>query len=372
MEVEKVRVEPATVVDDVLSLFWERAASKNVDLAGYVSPDAPVAIEGDPVRLNQVLSNLVNNALKFTDAGHVFVTVKSFNAGGTGYLEFAVHDTGIGIPQDKISKVFESFSQADQSTTRKYGGTGLGLPICKRLVEAMGGQIGVTSNPGRGSVFKFQLTPATLEAAPDNTPETGHGKQAVVAVSGEASAGVIAGCLKEAGISAAVLRPDDPSFASARADFLIADTPLLSMTERAPVVARKIAVSQLGEFTADRLISDGTAQDILMRPITSAAARELAGRMIADRLRGQSALDNKSSRTEPLQSYSHTLVLVADDSPVNREVVVQALQRLGVQPDLVEDGAQALDAARRLRYNLILMDGSMPVMDGFEAHARHP
>ena len=125
-----------------LSLFWDKASRKGLDLAAFVEPDVPASILADPVRLNQVLSNLVNNALKFTDEGHVAIMVRLIadtgSQGPGGVIEFSVSDTGIGIPADKLETVFEAFTQADQSTTRRFGGTGLGLPICKRFGRCHG------------------------------------------------------------------------------------------------------------------------------------------------------------------------------------------------------------------------------------------
>jgi len=152
LDLEQVAVSPCGVIDDVMSLFWERASSKGLDLAAFVTPDVPHLIIGDPVRLNQVLSNLVNNALKFTENGHVAVHVRAVGRNGDSVaLEFSVIDTGIGIPADKIGKLFEAFSQADQSTTRKFGGTGLGLAICRKLIEDHGGSIDLRSEENRGT-----------------------------------------------------------------------------------------------------------------------------------------------------------------------------------------------------------------------------
>ena len=154
LELEAVAADPADVVEDVLALFWERARAKGLDLAAHVDPAMPALIETDPTRLRQVIGNLVNNALKFTETGAVMVQVAPR---GDGW-RIAVRDTGIGIPRDKIASLFEAFAQADQSTTRRFGGTGLGLAICKRLAEAMGGGVACQSSFGDGATFivRFQ------------------------------------------------------------------------------------------------------------------------------------------------------------------------------------------------------------------------
>src|SRR5262249_1831493 len=144
LELEKGQIGIDEVVENVTSLFAERAASRKIDLVAMVDPGTPRTISGDPVRLSQVVGNLVNNALKFTETGYVKLTVRDA-PDKAGMIELAVEDSGIGIPKEKLSTIFDVFSQADQSTTRKFGGTGLGLAICRRIVTAMGGAIDVFS-----------------------------------------------------------------------------------------------------------------------------------------------------------------------------------------------------------------------------------
>ncbi|MGI9407587.1 MAG: ATP-binding protein, partial [Hyphomicrobiaceae bacterium] len=149
LELEAVDVDPGELIDDVLGLFWERAARKGLDLAGVIAPNVPSVIRSDPIRLTQILSNLVNNALKFTETGHVMISVDvdtdTMCRSDDMTLRFSVTDTGIGIASDKLDTIFASFTQADQSTTRHYGGTGLGLAISKKLTEAFGGEISAAS-----------------------------------------------------------------------------------------------------------------------------------------------------------------------------------------------------------------------------------
>ena len=168
LELERVPVAPRQLVDDVLQLFSERAVSAGLDIAAHVTPDVPKTIAADPVRLNQVITNLTNNALKFTQTGGVLVRVAVVGASEspeTARLRFSVTDTGIGIPEDKCATIFDAFSQADQSTTRQFGGTGIGLSICQRLVNAMEGEIGVESVVGEGSTFAFEIPVDVLEAS---------------------------------------------------------------------------------------------------------------------------------------------------------------------------------------------------------------
>ena len=168
LDLEEISIALPEVVDTVITLFAERASSKGLDLAAYVAQDVPEAMIGDPVRLTQVLSNLVNNALKFTEKGHVLVSVDCAD----GQLRVCVSDTGIGIPADKIATIFAAFSQADQSTTRRFGGTGLGLSICKRIIDAVHGTVEVDSTEGHGSTFRGAASAPCNSAPGLGAPQT--------------------------------------------------------------------------------------------------------------------------------------------------------------------------------------------------------
>ncbi|TXN67870.1 ATP-binding protein, partial [Methylobacterium sp. WL6] len=177
LELERTAISPAEIADSVVTLFGERARTAGLDLAAEIGADVPAGMVGDPVRLGQVVSNFVSNALKFTEAGHVLVRMRTCDDGRM--LEIAVVDTGIGIPQDKIAGVFTAFTQADQSTTRRFGGTGLGLSIAERLIAAMGGGVGLESRVGEGSTFWARI--------PIEAPETAE----TIRRSAEAPKGVV-------------------------------------------------------------------------------------------------------------------------------------------------------------------------------------
>ena len=374
LELEKIDMRPADSVSDVISLFWERAAKAGIDLAPYVGPGVPEMIEGDPVRINQVLSNLVSNALKFTERGSVAVTARRAHAAdGSCVIEFAVADTGIGIPAEKQERIFEAFSQADQSTTRKFGGTGLGLAICRRLVAAMGGEIGVVSREGKGSRFFFTVPTREVEAA-RKPIEGARDWRAVVAVGGAATPVMIAKYREEAGIAAQIVGSDNPleshlTYANiifASPDYLDALNKVISGEPQNWVPAR-ICVSELGDDNSDRLLREGIAEDLLIRPISRRDMFDQLERISEGRLRGSEALKGAIVTRRDTPQFPGARVLAADDSPVNREVVKEALARLGVTATLVADGRQALDAFAREEFDLVLMDCSMPVVDGFAA-----
>ena len=333
MELESIETDLADVAEDVASLFAERAAGKGLDLAVYVDPRLGPVL-GDPTRLRQVISNLVNNAIKFTETGGVLIRIDR-PADGAG-IEVAVVDTGPGIPADKLPKLFEAFSQEDQSTTRKHGGTGLGLAICDRLVRAMGGDWKLASKEGVGSSFGFvvPLPPAGVAPelpvfAPDWTVSlTGDAPRSVEAVAlyldalGVARADEPAGAVLVAGAGA--LRLDFPGADDARKGWIL-PTPVRRVELLRALAALQAGESQTAEASADEV--------------------------------------------EAL-SFPGARVLVVDDSEVNREVAGEALSRLGATADFAEDGLEAVEALRTGSWDLVLMDGSMPRLDGFEASRR--
>ena len=380
LDIESVWLDPAEIVDNVLSLFWERAAGKGVDLAAYVASSVPGRIKGDPVRLNQVLSNLVNNALKFTEAGHVTVTVlrrpRTDSSAVVG-LEFSVADTGIGIPDDKLETIFESFAQADTSTTRRFGGTGLGLAICRRLLEAMGGSIDAASTVGEGSIFRFAIR-AEAEMAPTGGASAEPAqplRRAIVALDGPATSNVLRHYLGDRNVPTVQVTPDKLSTLTAcDADALFCDPdaidrlPYDAYGDAAQPRPTVVCVSQMGDIRSDDAIEAGKAQDLLMRPVSRASFTALVDRLEAGTPLGRAALQTHGAAQLP--SYSGVRVLVADDSPVNREVVTEALKQLEIRADVVEDGRAAMAAAAAEAYDLILMDCSMPDVDGFEATRR--
>ncbi len=354
MDLESVPVDLSDTVEDVCSLFWERAASRGLDLASYVDPATPRLVAGDPVRLRQVIGNLVNNAIKFTESGGVLIEVEPDTAHS---VRISIHDTGVGIPKDKIAGVFGAFSQADQSTTRKFGGTGLGLAICKRLVDAMGGRFHVTSDVGRGSTFAFRLPVQALEApAPWPAPQHS-GDKALLASSGMSSRRAMARYLARAGYGLAKAG-DAPAL-------VVGDA--AGLRDLGPGDAPRVCLAAYGDSAPHELQRAGLAQAVLIQPFRRRDLEALL-RQLQD---GEPLRDTQDDATaveaEGLPAFAGSRVLVADDSAVNREVAQEALSRLGVEVKLVNDGREAVDAAFAEPFDLILMDGSMPLLDGYDA-----
>ena len=333
MELESIETDLADVAEDVASLFAERAASKGLDLAVYVDPRLGPVL-GDPTRLRQVISNLVNNAIKFTETGGVLIRIDRA-VDGAG-IEAAVIDTGPGIPADKLPKLFEAFSQEDQTTTRKHGGTGLGLAICDRLVRAMGGEWRLASEEGAGSSFGFVVP---LPAAGDLTGLPVFADDWTVSLAGEA------------------LR-------TVEAVGLYLDA--LGVARAAEPTGAVISV----EPGALRLDFPGAADARPGWSISAPVRRLELIRALAALQAGESPGATKANAGAEALTFPGARVLVVDDSEVNREVAGEALSRLGAAADFAEDGLEAVEALRTGCWDLVLMDGSMPRLDGFEAARR--
>ncbi len=358
LELERLAVDPREVLETVVTLFGERAQGQGLDLAVAVAPDVPRHVTNDPVRLTQVLSNLVNNALKFTQAGHVLIRAERIGDA----LRLTVSDTGIGIPEDKIGRIFTAFSQADQSTTRRFGGTGLGLSICKRLVEAMGGGIEVRSRLGYGSDFVVTIpVGAAVEASLATAAPVGPTRVLVAAAGGATRLALVAA------LTAAGFRPETrEELGVAGEGHWIVDAAALARFGRRPEgAARVLALAGMGDRAGSTVLEHGLADALLRRPLAPSEWDAALGCLVSG-----APFEDRSARgrlSDALPRFPHARVLVADDGAVNREVACEALARLGIRAETADDGRQAVEALAAARFDLVLMDGSMPELDGFEA-----
>jgi two-component system sensor histidine kinase BarA len=357
MDLEILPTDVGELAEDVSSLFWEKAKSKGLDLAVYVDPATPRIVEGDPTRLRQVIGNLVNNAIKFTDTGGVLVEIEPDSATS---LRVSVRDTGIGIAKDKLGDLFGAFSQADQSTTRKYGGTGLGLAICKRLVESMGGRFNVTSEVGKGSTFAFRIPVTVVEAAAGWPAAMAGAERVLIAHDGVSTRRAMGRYLARAGYTLA--KPEDEEPAA-----LVVGAPgqLAELARKVP----SICIADYGDAAPHDLLKRGLVQALLIQPFRrgelEALLRQMQFGAPLEAVQAEASAAAKAGET--LHHFPTAHVLVADDSAVNREVAMEALARLSVRVSMVVDGKQAVERATAERFDLVLMDGSMPEMDGYEA-----
>ncbi len=389
MELEVIDFHLRKAVEEVAELLGEHAYDKGVEMAAVIDPDVPTAVSGDPGRLRQVLVNLVSNAVKFTDDGEVVVRASLVEDQDDGALvRFEVSDTGIGIAPEHQVGLFASFAQADASTTRRYGGTGLGLAICKRLVELMGGDIGVQSEPGRGSTFWFT---ARLSRAADELLEAGdglrmlNGRSTLVVDDNATNRTILEQVVRswglrvssaDSGVSALVLLRE----AAKRGDpysFVLLDYHMPEMD--GPAVARAIArdsslagihivlLSSSAERVQARNEADVRIAAYLTKPVRQSQLHDCLA----------TVMGKASSRTEvvtqPAPASAPTQVgirlLMAEDNAVNQKVGARMLEKMGYPVDIVGSGADAVSALAKGSYAAVIMDCQMPEMDGYEATA---
>jgi PAS domain S-box-containing protein len=379
------------VVEAALDLVAASAAAKGLDMGSLLDPKAPVAIVGDATRLRQILVNLLTNAVKFTDKGEVVLSVDSKRMpGGDGSgaetceLHFAVRDTGIGIPKERIDRLFRSFSQADASTTRRYGGTGLGLAISKRLSELMGGTMWVESEVGTGSVFHFTIKAETATAtqldAPTEHPQL-RGKRLLVVddnavnrevVKRQASAwGIVP---RETGSPREALdwiRRGD-AFDAAILDMQMPDMDGVELAReirrsRSGRVLPLVMLTSLGRRDVDEAV-DFVAQ--LTKPIKASQLYEVLMRVFGEIPEEVSPARAEGGSGAASAQRTQLKILLADDNAVNQQVALALLAKMGYRADVVVNGEEVLHALARERYDVVLMDVEMPVMDGLEASRR--
>jgi signal transduction histidine kinase/CheY-like chemotaxis protein len=370
-------------VDDVLQLLAERAADKGLDLACIVDEGVPTWVEGDPVRLRQVLVNLVGNAVKFTDRGGVTVHVAP--GAEEDVIEWAVVDTGIGIAEDAQAKLFEPFTQVDGSMSRRYSGSGLGLAICRQIIEQMGGEIGVESEVGIGSRFYFttRLAPAAAGSEPVLPRHLLESKRVLVVDDRAINRTILRRQLVHAGMQVEEaasgdtgLERLDSAFTSGHPfDLAIVDVnmhPIDGITlyrrlrgdrrfERLPV----LLATSIGDART-RGFEEGTIDAILTKPI-----RESMLYATIRRLLGEGDGDEPVAARPSVSKHEGARVLVVEDQTINQEVATAMLQQLGLNTHVASSGEEALRLLHEDDgFDLVLMDCQMPGIDGFEAARR--
>ena len=401
LELEAIPFSLSDTLADALRLLSVEAGRKGLELMTDIDPDVPTDLVGDPLRLNQIVTNLAGNALKFTARGHILVAVRNEALhDGAVKLHFSVSDTGIGIPLDKQATIFEAFSQADGSTTRKFGGTGLGLAISATLVRLMGGRIWLESEPGAGSTFHFTIAldvaatasasvaPAELAGLPvlivdDNdvnrrilhSQATKWGMCPTVVCSGREALESLTAAAHEGRPFPLVLldanMPDLDGFEVARVvagqpELTGATVMMLSSSGLDGETARCRALGIAAHLTKPIKESDlrNALCRVLERHAGAAAARHVPG-AAAQHSVAPAAPAEVPSR--PAAAVRRLRVLVAEDNVVNQRVALGLLARCGHDVTVVDNGRQAVDAIGNGTFDLVLMDVQMPEMDGFEA-----
>ena len=383
---ESVDFDLREVIEDTVELLAEPAHRKGLDLTALVPPELPIRFRGDPGRLQQVLTNLLSNAIKFTEKGYVQVAASCLEeTTGSVRVRIEVRDTGIGLSDAERERIFERFVQADSSTSRKYGGTGLGLTITKQLVELMGGSIGVESAPGGGAVFRIDLPLERQDHGAADVEACYPGLKVLVV---DRSPQVREGLRRQLAAWGAdvVCTPDLPlALDLARADALHGDPFDILVFERAQLTAPKAPAAEILREALEQAkgtvllgsagVEMAAAQDwgnvcSLSKPVARRALLACLEEVIRQKGISARSPDAQAVGLHPGIPRLGLRVLVAEDNPVNQAVAEGMLNALGCRATLCVEGAAALDALERDAFNLVLMDCQMPVMDGYETTRR--
>ena len=394
-DIEAIELDLRSSVEDVGGTMAFQAAARNLELVVHVHPQVPDRVIGDPQRLRQCLINLVGNAIKFTHSGEIVIEVSvAGRRDGKVLTQFEVRDTGIGIAPEVLDSLFQPFVQADSSTTRHFGGTGLGLSIVRRLVDMMGGEVGVESEPGKGSSFWFvlPLEPAAQTTVTVPIDLTRLGRRVLVVDDHETNRRVLAGQLMHAGYEVSlasggeealrIMRQAlaDHPFEVVLADYRMHDMDGATLGERInsdPALsnARIVVLTSLDRHGDMRRFASLGFAGYLTKPIR---ARELFDCM--DRVLSRDAKEwhlqsqpivtrGTLAGAENVRRYKGQVLLV-EDNPVNQKVAVRFLERMGCKVRVADNGAEGVKAWQEGRFDIVLMDLQMPVMDGLSATRR--
>ena len=387
MELDPHSFNIRTCVEEVLDLLAGKAAESGIDLLCQIDHKIPAQVTGDSMRLRQILINLLGNALKFTQKGEVFLGV-NFNKQISEeelQLAFEVKDTGIGIPEEKLGKLFKAFSQVDSSTTRNYGGTGLGLVICERLIDLMGGNITVSSVYGEGSTFRFTITCKISQedkkpSATINMSEA-EGRQVLVVDDNATNRRILQLQLENWNLKPVTVSSSKEALAllNSKTDFDLVITdmqmPEMDGVELSRLIKQKfkhlplILLSSIGDETKKQyqdlftsILTKPVKQQHLSRVIL--AAFQMQPKLVEVHAKPESLLNENFATAYPLK------IMVAEDNPINQKLILKVLERLGYQAALASNGKEAVELLALCPYDVILMDMQMPEMDGLEA-TRH-
>ena len=394
LEFEEIPFDLRYLIEEVAESLAYRAEEKGLEIASYIVPDFPSRLMGDPGRLRQVLVNLTGNALKFTKEGEIYIKVEMVEElENRVTVRFSVKDTGIGIPEDKQTTIFESFAQADGSTTREYGGTGLGTTISKQLAELMGGEIGVESEEGKGSTFWFTAVfgkETGREVVLSKEDVDLSNLKVLVVDDNETNRFILAeylrfwGCMPvaaEDGFEALdMLR--EAVLSTASFDLILTDVQMPKMDgfELIPAVRKIetlddvpiIVLTSLGRRGDGKLCKDLGVAAYLAKPVRRDDLHQAILRVFGGP--PDSATDTTrtlvTKHTLAESNRKHGKILLVEDYPTNQQVAMRHLRRAGYHVDLAENGKQGLEAFHRRSYDIILMDMQMPVMNGYEATAK--
>ncbi len=390
LELDEVEFNLVESIEDTLRTFVYQASLKNVELTFEMGAEVPVMVRGDLSRIRQIVTNLVGNSLKFTEQGEVGVRItrEDLSEGGLR-LHFTISDTGIGIPADKQLVIFQAFAQADGSTTRKFGGTGLGLTICSRLVQLMNGRIWVESEHGQGSQFHFVVE---LRSVPGGTTrqevpsENLAGMRILIADDNASTARILGNLMSQRGIKVSCASSGGTALTmllSANREgkpfqAMLADSQMAEM-DGYQLVQETKAWPELANYLSAIIMTSGLRGDVarcqaegiagcLLKPVRQKELWKALQRVAGVSLLPDGAQTGRTERSE--EKYSRTLrILLAEDNIINQRLAQVLLKKLGHTVTVANDGREAVDLFEAEAFDLVLMDVQMPRMDGFEATA---
>lgn len=382
MTMEETVFEPQSLIESVAELLSPRADEKGIEICTYAHPRAVARISGDEGRVRQILINLAGNAVKFTDSGGVKLTVAP-EADGK-FLKFEVTDTGVGISKDAQARIFEVFVQADNSLARRYGGTGLGLAISRKVVAAMGGDIGLESTPGKGSKFWFTIPfkRAAPEPAAAGAPGRLQNVKAMILTQFGGVGDALVRHLCDAGADAygaRGLQAAQTALGGGSFQLLIADAALsghpsgaliAEAKRRDPTMRALVLLSALERSKIASLKAQGF-DGYLIKPVRAASLIDRSLKVLNGEIENEPQPDEATPHFESVIQASEGLrILMAEDNRINVLLATKLLSNMGHRVDTVGDGKEALEALARAPYDLVLMDVHMPHMDGLEATRR--
>lgn len=383
LELEQRPFDLRSCVEEVLDLFAGKAAQVGVDLIYQMNHNVPAQIYGDPVRLKQILQNLTGNAIKFTNSGEIFIDVKLLNQQNDEVqIGFEVRDTGIGIPADKLGILFQAFTQVDSSTTRKYGGTGLGLVIAKRLTELMSGEIYVESQPGKGSSFHFSISTKACTQSVRNYVYTHvaglENKRVLIVDDNDTNLKILKDQLENWKFVAIVAHSPEEAISileKQKFELVISDMqmPVMDGAELAVHIKKKdpqlpiILLSSLGDNRSkknEQLFCSVLAKPIKQKELHKAIVHAFKKDQIVV---SDKPLPQKQKMTSNFSKDYPLEILIAEDNPVNQTLINMVMKKLGYDALMTVNGLKAFEALNKKQYDLVLMDVQMPEMDGLEA-----
>jgi PAS domain S-box-containing protein len=389
LDLENIDFEIDHVLENLATVAMVKTREKGLELLFRRDPHVPTILVGDPLRLGQILINLTNNAVKFTQAGEIVVDISQVDASaGRVTLEFAVRDTGIGMTEEQLSRLFQSFSQADTSTTRKYGGTGLGLAISRQLVEMMGGEIGVESKPGAGSTFHFTVELGIGEGAEEKAFETVpdlRGLHAIVLDDNPTAREILTTYLESFSFNVEEAATPDDLFrrmkeAEKPFDLIVLDwlMPQMEGLEVARIIKSDIKpevdphIIMISGFSSGDVMDKPGGEHIdrfLTKPVSPSHLFDavMAAFGVATERKHKPRSGGREIDMLALRPVQGAQLLLVEDNEINQQVASELLGQAGFLVDVANHGQEALDKLNARPYDCVLMDVQMPVMDGYTA-----